>query len=275
MRKPPSGSSAADRGLAEQGRRHAHRCGECGGRGVPATGRHARDAEGTVSGTKADLGVLQRIRAKDHPTLYDFWKERFGTYRGHLRGSGNGYQKLRATSRVRRQGDGQRGVDAGYLRGRPQITAGPFTGVLVDGSSLELFAHERIHDPRSIELFAGPQAIVHESPAKSTGRISVAVSDEGVVYNTSFHGYCPGAHAEAALLVRYLALVIGSKLAIWFALVTSGRFGVERDVVEKIALDRLPLPRFDQLTPLQREEIGRLIEGLDSGAVSWPRWTRG
>ncbi len=95
------------------------------------------------------------------------------------------------------------------------------------------------------------------------------MSDEGIVYNTSFHGYCPGAHPDAALVVRYLALVLGSKLAIWFALVTSGRFGVERDDVEKIALNRLPLPRFDELTPLQREEIERLIEGLDSGEVSW------
>ena len=166
-------------------------------------------------------------------------------------------------------GDGLRGVDASYLRGRRQITTGPFTSILVDSSLLDLFEHERIHRRRSIDLFAGPQAIVHESPPKSTARISVAVSDEGVVFNTSFHGYCPGAHPDAALLVRYLVLVLGSKLAIWFALVTSGRFGVERDVVEKIALDRLPLPRFDQLTPLQRDEIGRLIEGLASGEVSW------
>ena len=95
------------------------------------------------------------------------------------------------------------------------------------------------------------------------------MSDEGIVYNTSFHGYCSGVHPDAELVVRYLALVLGSKLAIWFALVTSGRFGVERDVVEKVALDRLPLPRFDQLTPPQRDEIGRLIDGLDSGEVSW------
>ena len=221
-------------------------------------------------GSKADLGVLERIRAEGHPTLYDFWKENFGLgERGRLRGSGNGYQTLRATSRVRRRGDGLPGADASYLRGRPQITTGPFTSILVDSSLLDIFSHERIHDPRSIDLFVGPQAIVHESPPKSTARISVAVSDEGIVYNTSFHGYCSKAHPDAELVVRYLALVLGSKLAIWFALVTSGRFGVERDVVEKVALDRLPLPRFDQLTPLQRDEIGRLIEGLDSGEVSW------
>ena len=29
------------------------------------------------------------------------------------------------------------------------------------------------------------------------------------------------------------------------------------------------MPRFDQLTSLQREEVGRLIGGLDSGEVSW------
>ena len=221
-------------------------------------------------GSKADLGVLERIRAEGHPTLYDYWEEKFGLAdRRRLRGSGNGYQTLRATSRVRRRGDGLPGVDASYLRGRPQITTAPFTSILVDSSLLDLFPHERIHDPRSIDLFVGPQAIVHESPLKSTARINVAVSDEGVVYNTSFHGYCPGAHPDAALIVRYLALVLGSKLASWFALITSGRFGVERNVVEKIALDRLPLPHFDQLTPLQRGEIGRLIEGLDSGAVSW------
>ena len=222
-------------------------------------------------GSKADLGVLERIRAEGHPTLYEFWKEKFGLgERGRLRGSGNGYQKLRKTSSVhRRGGDGLPGVDASYLRGRRQITKGPFTSMLVDSSLLDVFEHERIHRRRSIDLFAGPQAIVHESPPKSTARIGVAVSDEGVVYNTSFHGYCPGAHPDAALVVRYLALVLGSKLAIWFALITSGRFGVEREVVEKIALDRLPLPRFDQLTPLQREEIGRLIEGLESREVSW------
>ena len=221
-------------------------------------------------GTKADLGVLQRIRAQDHPTLEAFWKERFGTYRGGLRGSGNGYQKLRATSTVsRRGGDGLRGVDASYLRGRRQITTGPFASILVDSSLLERFEHERIHRRRSIDLFVGPQAIVHESPPKATARISVAVSDDGVVYNTSFHGYCAGKDADGALLVRYIALVLGSRLATWFALVTSGRFGVERDVVEKIALDRLPLPRFDQLTAGQREDIRRLIGGLDSGAASW------
>ena len=153
-------------------------------------------------GSKADLGILERIRAQGHRTLADFW-------------------------------------------------------------------HERIHDPRSADLFAGPQTIVHKSPPAATGRIGVAVCDEGVVYNETFYGYSLRVHPDAALLVRYLALVLGSRLVVWLALVTSGEFGFEREVIEKATLDGIPLPDFDKLTQQQRKDIEYLVGGLQSGKVSW------
>ena len=69
-------------------------------------------------------------------------------HRRRLRGSGNGYQTLRRSSRVRRRGDGLPGVDASYLHGLPEITAESFTRT----SSLDIFSHERIHDPRASSL---------------------------------------------------------------------------------------------------------------------------
>ena len=207
-------------------------------------------------GSKADLGILQRIRADGHPTLGGFWTEKIGVAdRRRLRGSGNGYQTIRPSSRVRKRGDGLPGVDASYLHGRPEIAAASLTSIFIDTSLLDIFSHERIHDPRSADLFAGPQTIVHKSPPAVTGRIGVAVSDEGIVYNETFYGYSPAGHKDAALLVRYLALILGSKLLVWLALVTSGEFGFEREVIEKATLDRIPLPDFDKLTPQQRGEI--------------------
>jgi len=221
-------------------------------------------------GSKADFGILQRIRADGHPTLYDFWREKIGVAdRRRLRGSGNGYQTLRRSSRVRRQGDGRRGVDASYLHDLPEITTESVTGIIVDTSKLDLFSHERIHDPRSRDLFVGPQVIVHKSLPAVTGRINVIVSDEGAIFNETFYGYSPGAHPDAALLVRYLALVLGSKLVVWLALVTSGEFGFEREVIEKSTLDHIPLPAFDKLDASRRREIATLVDGLQSGEMTW------
>ena len=219
----------------------------------------------------ADLGILERIRAQDHPTLADFWRGRIGVSdRGRLRGSGIGYQTLRPSSRIRKRGDGLPGAAATYLHGLPEVTAASFSkNIFVDTESLDVFSHDRIHDPRSPDLFAGPLIVVHQSPPASTGRLRVAISEEDVVFNETFYGYSPSTHGEAGLLVRYIALVLGSRLAIWFAFVTSGKFGFERDVVEKATLDRLPLPDFDKLTPQHRGEIERMVAGLQSGESSW------
>ena len=221
-------------------------------------------------GSKADLGILERIRAEGHPTLYDFWKERIGVAgRGRLRGSGNGYQTLRTSSRGRRQGDDRPGVDASYMHGRRELVAGAFSSILVDVSSLPLLSHERMHRPRAADLFIGPQAIVHKSPPAATGRMGVVICDDGVVFGETFYGYSPQAHADATLLVRYLAMVLGSRVAVWFALMTSGEFGFERDVVEKAALDRILLPDFDNLGTSRHREIESLFEELRSGRVEW------
>jgi hypothetical protein len=132
-----------------------------------------------------------------------------------------------------------------------------------------------VHDPRDPRLFEAPIAIVHKSPPADRGRIRVGVADKPVAYNENFYGYCPGAFEQADVLARYLALVFGSKFALWLALITSGEFGFERDVVEKAALDRIPLPDFRKLTVHHRHEITRLFDGLRLSEKSWDdvdRW---
>ena len=100
-------------------------------------------------------------------------------------------------------------------------------------------------------------------------RIVVGVSNEGLVFNETFYGYCPGDYKEATLLVRYLALVLGSKLTLWMALLTSGEFGFEREVVEKSTLDDIPFPDLEELNAKQRRKINYLFEGLQRGDVLW------
>lgn len=227
-------------------------------------------------GTKADFGIVERLRSHGHSTLETFWREAIGVSSGgHLKGSGNGYQKLRSSSTVRRQGDGQPGEDASALHGLPEITATTFSNIDIDHGRLSAFNQERVHRLRSKDIYSGPLVIVHEAPPVLTGRIGVAISEKDVVFNQSFYGYSPANFPEAHLLVRYLALVLGSELAVWIALVTSGRFGVEREVIEKATLDRIPLPDFRTLTSSQKDEMLMLFDGLQRGDTTWgevDRW---
>lgn len=223
-------------------------------------------------GTRADLGIIERIRAHGHPTLQAYWRRSIGEIeQGKLKGSGNGYQLLRRSSRIRKNGDGLPGVDASYLRKLrlPDITAESFTSPFIQPDGLKVFARERIHDPRSTELFAGPLVLVHKSPPAATSRIGIAVADAGVIFNETFYGYSAASHPHSAVLVRYLAFIFGSKLATWMALVTSGEFGFEREVIEKTTLDRIPIPDFDAI-PLERHgEIVRLFEMLCADRITW------
>ena len=221
-------------------------------------------------GTKADLGIIERIRRRGYPTLAEFWRRRIGVVAGRrLRGSGNGYQTLKPSSRVRKKGDGLPGANASYLHGLPEISIASLANIFIETERLDIFSHDRIHDPRSQDLFVGPLLLVHQSPPAIKGRISVAISEGNAVFNETFYGYSPSGDPDAGLLVRYLALVLGSKLAVWLALVTSGKFGFEREVIEKATLDRIPLPHFEKLTAQQCREIENLVQRLRLGEASW------
>lgn len=221
-------------------------------------------------GTKADLGLIERIRTLDHPTLEAWWRDAIGiSDRGSMAGAGNGYQTLKASSRVRAKGDGLPGAPARYLHGLPDVTPASLDDLLIDTARLPSFQHDRLHDPRDTRLFHAPVAVVHQSPPAERGRIRVGVADRHVAYNESFYGYCPGETAEAGLFVRYLALVIGSRFALWFALMTSGKFGFEREVIEKAALDRMPLPDFRTLSRERRDEAASLFDDVVDSRRNW------
>src|SRR5262249_26992680 len=146
-----------------------------------------------------------------------------------------------------------------------------------DVKRLAQFREARIHRRRPIEIFRGPLLIVKESPPVAHGRIRVSVANHDVLYNQSFHGYSALRHPQGAQLVRYLALVIASKLTLWRALITSGRFGFERELVEKFILDSTPIVPFENLKPADRKRIEtlfrRVVERDDEAAwADVDRW---
>jgi hypothetical protein len=224
-------------------------------------------------GSQLDLEVYDRLSAQGLSKLGVYWQ------RGHVAGAvaehpaGNGYQRLRKSSRIRKHGDGKPGVSARYLWDIDELNQAAMESVLVNADNLTPFRLERIHDPRPRELFVGPKLIVHESPPARTARIRATVADVDLVFNQSFYGYNASSHPDGKRLARYLALIVGSKCALWYALMTSGKFGFERETVEMFVVDRLPIRTFEELSSSDIEQIDGLFDALveDDSESAWGR----
>lgn len=213
-------------------------------------------------GSPLDLEVFDRMAARELIPLEQYWRDQFGESKGRAQQAGNGYQKLRPSSEVHKRGDRRPGVPADYLANLPELTADAMKGILVNAAQLGKFTQARIHRRRPRSLFRAPLLIVHKSPPAGADRIRLGVSDSDMVFNQTYYGYSAHEHSRGALLVRYLALLVGSKPAFWYTLMTSGVFGVERDVVEKIIIDHIPVRPLESLAPDTRERINPLFDAL-------------
>ena len=214
-------------------------------------------------GSRIDLEIIERMTSRSPTTLRAYWGDLFGWSRGRPRQTGNGYQRLRRSSRHRKDGDGKPGVSAAYLHGLPELTTEAMNSILIDDSKLgPLFSSPRIHDPRPRTLFQAPLLIVHESPPASSGRVRTAVAEQDLLFGQSYHGYSTHGHMDGLRLVRYLALLIGSHPALWYVLMASGKFGFERDTVEKKTVDTMPVVPLENLSAPDRKKIDSLFNAI-------------
>ena len=211
------------------------------------------------------LEVYDRIAERKIGTLESYWAQRFGTKGRSFRYAGNGYQKLRKSSKAC--------YLSKHLIGKPELPVREPLPLLLDPTVMPQFDQPGLHRSRSDEIFQGPLLIVHQSPPAHAGRIRVSVSDGDIVYNESYYGYSAHTHPDGARLVRYLALLIGSKPAYWHSLITSGKFGFEREVVEKSIIDTIPVPPLDLLSPADRNLIDLLFDAVvrSDNDASWTK----
>ena len=224
-------------------------------------------------GSPLDLEVYDCLISRRLETVDEFWRLNGAVSPERHRFAGNGYQKLRKSSRVRKKGDDKPGVSASYLSDLPVLTHEAMKTVLVDTTQLAPFRLERIHDPRPRGLFVGPMLLVHKSPPAHARRIRVAVADDDLVFNQTYYGYSAKEHPNGKRLVRYLAMVVGSKCALWYALITSGEFGFEREAIEKLTIDKIPAPPFEAFDSSDLKQIDLLFEDLvqQDSEAAWAR----
>ncbi|MDT8315440.1 N-6 DNA methylase [Roseomonas mucosa] len=216
-------------------------------------------------GGDADLILYERIRERGFPPLSAYWSTGSGT--DQLGRCGNGYQRLRKSSRIAKNGDGLPGMPANFLKKLPDFDLNAVPGLLVDTGNLQKFRGDRVHFRRARDLYRAPLLIVHKSPPASRSRIRIVVAEEDVAFNQTYYGYSAARHADGRLIVRYFGLILSSKLALWLALITSGEFGFEREAIEKSTIDGIPVPDPERLSSVERRRIDALFDRVAEGGT--------
>lgn len=216
-------------------------------------------------GSEADLSLVDRVRQSNFPTFDQYWSKLDERGLAH----GNGYQSLRKSSK--KKSNGQIGDDATDLYGIPHFAKDEDQSIVVNAEILPPFRTPRLHRKRRREIYNGPLLLIHKSPPADLQRIQMAVCDNDLIYSESWYGFSAKGVSNAESLIRYLALVLGSRIAMWMSLITSGEFGFEREVIEKSIVEGIPIPPFESLEQDRVKEAEDLFARLNKqGGKIWP-----
>lgn len=205
-------------------------------------------------GTILDLEVFDRLKTRDLVPLVQYWEKCFGKRKRYLRYVSTGYRRVCQST--------QKPQPSGHLFDKPDLQSGMLLPILIDVNSLRLFNDLFLDRAREPEVYEGPLLIVHKSPPATSCRIRVSMSENDLVFNEVYYGYSGKKHPNGLLFIRYLTLLIGSKPAFWYMLMTSGEFGFEREVVEKITIDNIPIVPFELLNADALTRIDELFSAI-------------
>jgi hypothetical protein len=227
-------------------------------------------------GTRLDLEIFERLSAKEYPTFGEYWRDLHGGTANQPNCAGKGFGNLFRGSRPNPNEGNLPGYSAERMYDFPVLEHHAFRGVLLDTARFRNFSElnmPRLDQRRSLNLYTGPMLLVKKSPDAEDGRIRTAVSLTNLTFNQSYYGYTAHQRKSADGLVKYLCLIISSKIALWHALITSGGFGVERDPVEKFVIQEAPLPPFEKLSAADLEHAAVLFADLAEEETA-ERWLR-
>jgi hypothetical protein len=137
---------------------------------------------------------------------------------------------------------------------------GGTTPFRVNAEDLEWFCHQAVERSRDRADYRAPLVLVARSRGNQLRQPRAVISWSDIAYSKTFYGISNADALGGELLTRYLHIVLNSDICLYFALMQSGQFGVERYVLEQQDLERLPMRRLESLDAGERARIHELSE---------------
>ena len=200
-------------------------------------------------GTAADADVLSAMSDRT-VSLEQFWDS-------HNLNHGIG---LQTTSHQEK---------SGHLKGKRYLSNTAQAALEIDVTTLPKFNLDFVHHARDPAIYKGPLVIIPQAIDVKKGRKSYLSFSE-CVFNRSFTGFSTAGFKVGGIsaendLARHLFLLTQSSLLVYYALMTSAQYGIERDTLLKEDIEMFPVAPFDisneTLTARMRSLCDRWVKG--------------
>lgn len=214
-------------------------------------------------GTALDADVVSRLISLTEPVsgsnvpralqIADYWQKDRGLFSGQGLFTNSGKQNAQYLIDLKAK----------------KLTAHDKANRYVDTSLLDTYkGPDKVLRARRHEIFRPPLVLFSQAPGAKEDSIPVRISldDTVLAYNHSFYGYSTYGHPEAEAVAKYLFVIAQSMLLPYYTLMTSARYGIERDTVYVEDINDFPIIPFESLTKIQKSAVQRLADGLIEGS---------
>ncbi|MCB9744388.1 MAG: N-6 DNA methylase [Alphaproteobacteria bacterium] len=192
-------------------------------------------------GSQLDYAILARLTHGDDFTPLAMW------LKGHELKFCSGFIVGKPENRT---------YDSSMLLNKPMLTKRQDIGSGFDVPTEKLpnVDEARMQWRRDPDIYNGPILLVKERfPIDRREWVALLSADE-VVYAESFHGISFAQAPESRKYINLLFCLLHSQALRWFVLTTSGKYGIQRGVVEQQDLKRFPIPHKIDVGLLKRAD---------------------
>ncbi len=156
--------------------------------------------------------------------------------------------------------------DATRLRMLPMATVGMEFSV---PDNAPRFPHNQLQWARSPEIYLGPLLLFRESPKLERKLRGALYCAQSTAFSESFSGLSFSEKPELKKLMETLYVVSYSDLFLYYQLLSSSKFGVERDATLQKDMEEFPLIDLELISEGTHKKIRTVAEQLRNGTACW------
>jgi hypothetical protein len=156
--------------------------------------------------------------------------------------------------------------DAAHLQAYPVADVNMTFCVKPDASKFSL---DKLQWARSPEIYQGPLLLFRESPKLEKALRGALFCPGSTAFSESFSGISFHNKPEHSELINFLYVLSYSDLFLYFQLLTSSKFGVERDAAQQKDMEQFPLIDLDEVSLPIKKRINYLASRLQNMESCW------